>query len=145
MRFCVCFSIVFFLILGSSAAKAFDGKRKGFVLGGSLGLGLDSFTQTIDRGRSQIIGDRETKDALHTGFLIGVGFSEQMLLYYSYRMAWFGITNALDENVTIANGISGVGLSYYMNPREGVRSLPAVWDCLSGIPHLNPVVLVGLA
>lgn len=115
MRVTACFVVSFFLILVSSTAVPFDGSRKGFILGGSVGGGFDSFTQTLEFGGEELTFDRETKGAFLSDFMIGLGISEQVLLYYSNRLAWFGLTNALDQRVTISNGVSGIGISYYLN------------------------------
>jgi len=96
----------------SSPASAFDGKRKGFILGGGLGLGYVNFTQSING----MEGESEGKTALVTNFKIGGGFSEQFWLYYSNQNAWFSLTNVLDNDVTIASGVGGIGFTWFTSP-----------------------------
>jgi len=108
LAFCV-------FLCACSGANAFDGKRKGFVLGGGLGLGLDSFTQTVDIPMMpKQTSDRENKFAFATDFKIGGGLNEQWMLYYHSWSAWFSITNVLNESVTILNQVGGLGARYYI-------------------------------
>ena len=99
----------------STSAQAFDGKRKGFVLGGGLGLGLDSYTQSVEGPMfgPKRTSDRETRFAIATDFKIGGGINEQWMLYYHSWSAWFSFENALNSTVTILNQIGGLGARYY--------------------------------
>lgn len=99
----------------SVSALAFDGQRKGFILGGGVGFGMTSFTQTVEGYGQSVTSDRENKGAFMTNFKIGWGASEQLEIYYTQKSSFFGITNALDENVTILNAVGGVGVSYSLN------------------------------
>ena len=109
--------IIACLILGIAAsASAFDGQRKGFILGGGLGFGLPSFTQTVEAMGEKETSDRENKAALQTNFMIGLGATEQVLIYYSNRVSWFGIENVFGDNVTIMDGLGGVSVAYYFQP-----------------------------
>jgi len=92
-------------------ASAFDGKRKGFLLGGGLGLGSYSYTLSID----DLEGPDESTGSLVTNFKIGGGFSEQFLLYYNAHINWFS-QSILDTDLTVASGISGLGFTWFTNP-----------------------------
>ncbi len=94
----------------------FNGQRKGFILGGGLGFGLTSFTQTVDSGGLSATSDRENNAAFQTDVKIGFGPSEQVLVYLSWKTSWFNFDNVLDESVTIAMHFGGVGISYYFKP-----------------------------
>ncbi len=102
----------------ATGASAFDGNRKGFILGGGLGLGLTSFTQTLEYTimDTSTTSDRENKFAVMTDFKIGFGATEQVLVYYTNKVSWFSIENVYKDNVTIANGLGGVGVAYYFKP-----------------------------
>jgi len=100
----------------ATGASAFDGNRKGFILGGGLGLGLTSFTQTVEVYGVSVTSDREDKSAIMTDFKIGFGASDQVLIYWSSKVSWFSIENVYGNNVTIANGFGGVGVTYYFQP-----------------------------
>ena len=69
--------IVAVLVLTAGSAEAFDGNRKGFILGGSLGAAATN------------IEDGDTKGSLATEFIIGGGISPQVLLYYTNYGTWF--------------------------------------------------------
>lgn len=101
----------------STPARAFDGNRKGFMLGAGLGLGMTSFTQEVEiTGLGSNKSDRESKTGLATDFRIGAGLSEQFSLYYVNRVAWFSIDNALGDKATIANSVGLVGGTYHLKP-----------------------------
>ena len=100
----------------ATGASAFDGNRKGFILGGGLGLGLTSFTQTVEFLGTSTTSDRENKFAVMTDFKIGYGATEQVLIYYMSKVSWFSIENVYGNNVTIANGFGGAGVAYYFKP-----------------------------
>jgi hypothetical protein len=109
--------IIACLTLGiATSASAFDGQRKGFILGGGIGPGLTSYTQTIETPLGDTTSDRENKFGLQTNFVIGLGVTEQVLVYYSNRVSWFSFENALGNNVTITNGLGGVCVAYYFQP-----------------------------
>jgi len=97
-------------------AHAFDGERKGFILGGGIGLGMTSFTQSVAGFGERVSADRETKPSFVTDFKIGGGFSEQVLLYWTSRVSWFSLENIFGDTVTIASGTAGVGITYFPNP-----------------------------
>lgn len=109
-------AVIATILLLAVAAHAFDGSRKGFILGFGVGPGYTSFTQTVEIPAIDFdeTSDRENSFSFATDFKIGGGITDQFLLYYVNRVTWFGMENALDENVTIANGIGGVGVSYYI-------------------------------
>lgn len=98
-------------------AHAFDGQRKGFILGVGAGLGVSSFTQTLDvSGLGSETSDRETKVGVAADFRIGWGVDDQLLLYYDNRANWFSVENVFDESVTLVDGLSTFGASYYFQP-----------------------------
>ena len=108
------------LIVTATSVYAFDGERKGFILGFGIGPGYTNFSQEING----LELDSEGKVSIATDFKIGYGFNEQFLLYYENRVSWFKMTSVSDcdfaygfrcaeEDVTIAHGIGLVGMSYY--------------------------------
>lgn len=99
----------------TTSAEAFDGSRRGFVLGGGLGGGLSSFTQELTIESITFESDRENRAALVTDFHIGGGLSETLVLTYSARVSWFGI-ETLGGDVTIASGSGVVALTKYSRP-----------------------------
>jgi hypothetical protein len=55
---------------------AFDGQRKGFVLGAGLGGGVYTFTQSLDMAKS----DRVTEGVITTDVRIGGGLNDKFVL-----------------------------------------------------------------
>lgn len=115
------------LMLMAITALAFDGQRKGFILGGGLGFGMTSYTQSLKQGGISITSDRENKGAFNTDFRIGYAPSEQVAIYYVSKVAWFSITNAYDDKVTIASGAGGLGCTYYL------KTITPTWFLTGGI------------
>jgi hypothetical protein len=122
------------MLTSATPTHAFDGERKGFVLGFSAGASVTSFTQTLS-GTFQGETDRENKFGFGTSFRIGGAFNEQFMFYYVNNVAWFSLENALGETVTIANGVGLIGVSYYLQPTPGGWYLLGVigvstWDAV---------------
>ncbi|MCK5127254.1 MAG: hypothetical protein KAR42_13450 [candidate division Zixibacteria bacterium] len=113
MRKSIVFILVACFIVGlTSGVSAFDGKRKGFILGLGAGLGLTSYTQSV----GTLTSDRENSFGLQTDFKIGLGTSEVFQIYWQSKVSWFGLDNALGNNVTIAHGFGGIGFTYFLQP-----------------------------
>ncbi len=99
----------------TTSAEAFNGERKGFLLGFGVGPGWSSFQGDVEGYET---GDRESKFAIGTDFKIGAGINDQLLIYYVNRVAWFKSSSVtsdslLQEDVTIASSVGLVGISYY--------------------------------
>ncbi|HHM04306.1 MAG TPA: hypothetical protein ENJ19_01005 [Gammaproteobacteria bacterium] len=108
--------------LCAGQAYAFDGERRGFVLG--LGIGLHS-TDIEDNGvpYSNIARD-ESPSGLMTSFRIGAGLGKHFLLYYTNDVAWF--SEKAEDNLTIA-ALTGIGGAYYFKPQPGGPYLNAAF------------------
>ncbi|MCX6601474.1 MAG: hypothetical protein NT025_07915 [bacterium] len=106
--------IVACMVIGlTTHAKAWDGERKGFVLGIGLGPGYTTFKQKFGSYER----DRENKGALVTDFKIGYAPTNQLALYWMSKVSWFSMTYGLDDKVTTTAGTAGLGASYYVQPR----------------------------
>lgn len=91
-------------------ASAFDGNRRGFVIGIGVGPSLTSSIAEL----GSFTSDRENNFGVGTIFKIGYGVNENLLIYYTNNVAWFSVGDG--ESVTIVSGISALGGSYYLNP-----------------------------
>lgn len=95
--------------------SAWDGQRKGFILGGGLGLGLTSLTTESYAYGS--ISDRENKFGFQTDFKIGGAPTNLILIYYTNKVSWYKEEEVYDgKDVTFTSGLSAVGVSYYLLP-----------------------------
>jgi hypothetical protein len=111
------FSMLFLI----ANAQAFDGQRKGFILGGGAGFGYTSFTQevSIDYNgyHESVESDREDNIAFMTDFKIGYAWDNYWAIYYTSKVSWFGMENSLDDNVTIANGLGAAAVTHWFKPQ----------------------------
>ena len=99
------------LLVSAVPAGAFDGKRRGFVLGFGLGPGVSSYTQQLSvAGMGSATSSRETKAGVSTDFRIGFGPTEQVLVVYDEKVNWI----PFGYHVTLADGISSLTASYYL-------------------------------
>jgi hypothetical protein len=101
---------VIFLLVSAVQVWAFDGQRKGFILGGGLGLGMTSYK--FESGPFQT--DTENQFSFMTEFKIGYAPTEQVEVFYASKVSWFN--DALD-NVIVANGLGLAAVSYYFLPQ----------------------------
>jgi hypothetical protein len=112
------------ILINAATAFAWDGKRKGFVLGVGAGGGLASnkpYANSSGFGAGGTTeGERESKFAIMTDFKIGYAPSNQVAIFWMSKVAWFGYDvvyqNQVLQSYTIANGIGGVAVAYYFNP-----------------------------
>ena len=74
---------------------AFDGDRKGFILGFGVGYGAARYSDDFSNG-------------LATTFKIGGGPTNNYMIYYSNRVVFYGSD--------MAQGMSAVGVSYFLKP-----------------------------
>lgn len=107
--------ILWFLVVAmvgmSGTAFAWDGQRKGFILGGGAGLGLMSYEQSVDGVK---IGDTESTVPLATDFRIGYAPNNLLQIFYVNKVSWFGMENILGDEVTVASSVGGIGVVRYM-------------------------------
>jgi hypothetical protein len=107
------------LLALASPVGAFDNKRKGFMLGIGLGPAYSSYTQTLEIvGEPSTTSDRQNDAALRTDFRVGFGPTETIQLYWMSKVNWFSMDNALGNSVTIASGVGGLGMTYFLNPTD---------------------------
>lgn len=99
-------------ILLSIEASAFDGERRGFILGLGIGPGLTSYKQTVSYAGSSESAS-ESKFGFQTDFKIGYAPSNNLAIYYSSKVSWFGMENIMGDNITIANGLAAAAFGYY--------------------------------
>ncbi len=94
-----------------ATASAFDGTRKGFVMGGGLGLG--PFAHKSVDGFSSISDD---KAGLALNLLIGYAWDEQNMLVYLRDGVFFSVDVVPGVSVNAIQGFSGVGWYHYFGP-----------------------------
>ncbi|KAA0230733.1 hypothetical protein EDS67_07485 [candidate division KSB1 bacterium] len=109
----------------TNSSFAWDGQRKGFIIGIGAGGGLATYkpyTTFSDFGSNPDSEmNRENKFALMTDFKIGYAPSNQVALFWMSKVAWFGHTNEFadgsSQSYTFASGVGGLGVAYYFQPQ----------------------------
>ena len=119
----LCVLIVITTLLLISNADAFNGKRKGFIIGGGLGAGFTTFKETVTSDWLGILEEskRENKFALTTNFKIGYAPSNLLEIFFTVKDSWFSSTvyfldERSGEDVIMASGFWGPGVTYYFKP-----------------------------
>ena len=115
-RFAVLLVIAFLTLGLISDADAFDGNRKGLIVGGGIGHGVTSYTRTLERYGQSGTSDRENTYGVQTDFRIGYAANEFFQIYYVNKVSWFNLDNYFGNTVTIAHGVGGLGVTYYLQP-----------------------------
>ena len=106
-------------IVYSARARMFSTRadREGFIWGIGVGTGMASYTQSFveywgDAYAGPRLEARGTESAFITNFRMGHGLTDQVLFYYTSRIAWIPLRNLYRDTV-IANGTAGLGVTIY--------------------------------
>ena len=106
-------------IVYSARARMFSTRadREGFIWGIGVGTGMASYTQSLveywgDAYAGPRLEARGTESAFITNFRMGHGLTDQVLFYYTSRIAWIPLRNLYRDTV-IANGTAGLGVTIY--------------------------------
>jgi len=112
--------IAAFIFGFSAPGFAFDKVRKGFILGFGLGPGYDMYTETRDSSGTEVGKFDESKISLFSDFKIGYAPSNQLMVYWMSKGAWFGVDSTIIDDemdeVSILGGVGGLGATYFFRP-----------------------------
>lgn len=104
------------LIFGiTKEGLAFDGNRKGFIIGIGVGPGYTTFSQTFKSSSSTNTSDRQKMRTFMSDFRIGYAPSNLLQIYWMSKVSWFKLKISPDDDVILANGFGGVGATYSFN------------------------------
>ncbi len=92
-------------ILCSASIYAFDDERKGFILGGGLGVGY--LSNTTSPGS---LLDTDSRIVFHINFKIGYAPSNTLEIFYHQRISWWG-----QSGRTYLLGLIGAGFTLYFD------------------------------
>ncbi len=98
-------------LLVSGTVWGFDGQRKGFIVGGGLGLGATTYKQKQDSFLGSIETDWKNKFGFMTDFKIGYAPTQQLEIFYSDKGSWFDY----DGEIALT-GLGAAGVNYYLRP-----------------------------
>lgn len=96
------------ILLGSSVAWSFDGERKGFVLGGGLGV---ASTNIEVKGEPSY----DNEPAIGAHGLIGYGWNDMNMLVIEANLASYEAENSL---LTVTVGWGGISWYHYFSPAD---------------------------
>lgn len=106
------FTIILLTLSFSRSAFSWDGYRKGFILGFGAGFGSLNFTQELNYFENTASGS-ESHFPFFTNFKIGGAPTDQIMIYWSSKVSWFPMVNALNQTVTMIAGTGTIAVSYY--------------------------------
>ncbi len=97
---------------------AFNGSRKGFVLGFAGGLSYTSYehkaAKLVEPKLMREVTDtypyKDSGVGLATNFILGYGFTDQFILHYTNNVAWF-----LKRDIDFTYGISHINTDCLIN------------------------------
>lgn len=96
------------LSLAPSVSSAFDGNRKGFVMG--MGLGVHVVDVSLEAENGNHAG-------ISSSFRLGYGINDRLQVYYVNNVSWYN-----RDGFTVLYGLSGLGASFFLT-----QSLPAFY------------------
>ncbi len=117
-------TITMMLVLTVGYLSAFDGKRKGFILGWGLGIGKLDLTEKYDGIKTK--GNRKDFN-FTTNSKIGWGFNENFELYYTSKNFWGSHLNKAGKKETFVTSLSAFGASYYFKDAAESAWKPSVF------------------
>ena len=109
--------LVVVILFAAVQVQAFDGDRKGFMLNLGVGYGQAKFTGTMGSVSAGLESNGFGGD-----FKLGAGINPQTMIYYSNRTLLYSLeiedpySGASMESSTMVNGMSAVGVSYFLEP-----------------------------
>jgi Outer membrane protein beta-barrel domain len=104
------------VVIFATAVPAFDGHKRGFVLGFGLGGAGASVREEI-AGTSHGDTGWKGRGSVLSDLTIGGGVNDRLLIYYRSHVAWFAFRDARDERRTVTQGLAGLGLSFALAPQ----------------------------
>ena len=113
MKFTRVLTIVLLFVLMAGCVSAFDGTRKGFVMGGGLGFG------PIAKVSGDGVESDYDKSGVAASLLIGYAWDEQnMIVFLREAIMYperfdFGL---LSKKMTMMQGFTGIGYYHYFGP-----------------------------
>jgi len=104
------------LVVATGSTYAFDGNRKGFVLGGGLGVAaVCNWKVDVDLYGWDLGEVDESRTGVGVQFVIGGAFDERNVLVYEGNVAGFSSELLADESV--AQGFNGAAFYHYWGPK----------------------------
>ncbi len=93
------------LLFAFSSLYAFDGERKGFILGGGIGAGFNSNTESFNA-----FSETHSRAVFITNFKIGYAPSNTLEIYYTSKVSWWG-----ESDKIYSLGLSAIATTFYLD------------------------------
>ena len=103
-------TVILLLLVIAVSISAFDGNRKGFVLGGGLGFG------PVAKVSVDGASDDYDKSGLALNFVIGYAWDEQNMLVFQRDAILYSEETIYGDDISIVQGFSGIGYYHYFGP-----------------------------
>lgn len=94
----------------AAPARAFDGEREGFALGGGLGFATSNVRQDVDL----VDLDSFTKAGLALDLRAGWGISPAIVLLASARTSWIAYDTQNRDGSDLLHGVVGLGMVQHL-------------------------------
>lgn len=129
LKRCAALALAFAVL--SAPALAFNGKRKGFILGGGVGGTYLSYHEDS--------GFEENKFSLATNIKIGYGQSESLEVYYvnSCSLGEGGVN--ISNCIGVTKYLNREGKGVFLFGGVGIALIYGLWDSQAGVNALGGV------
>jgi len=97
--------LLFMLIICSTSIYTFDDERKGFIIGGGLGVGYLSNTTSLGS-----LSETDSRIVFPVNLKIGYAPSNTLEIFYSMKMPWWGQSDG-----TYLLGLIGPAFTLYLD------------------------------
>lgn len=99
------YALALIWLLVFSNLYAFDGERKGFILGGGIGAGYLSNSVSLNS-----FSDTDSRAVFLTNFKIGYAPSNTMEIFYISKVSWWG-----ENEIVSLLGITAIAITVYVD------------------------------
>jgi hypothetical protein len=100
----------------TSVANAWDGQRKGFLLGIGFGAGFDSYSK-IQYDPISPVKEDNSQFAFAASPRIGYAINNQLAIYYSRHPLLFSVKTAENKDLALTSCIEAISMQYYFSDK----------------------------
>jgi hypothetical protein len=110
------FVLLILVLATASIANAWDGERKGFLLGIGFGAGFDSYSK-IQFDPISAVKDDNSHLAFAASPRIGYAINNQLAIYYSRHPFVFSVKTAENKDLALTSCIEAISMQYYFSDK----------------------------
>ena len=131
MKLKACAAVLVASMALAAQALAFDGKRKGFILGGGVGGTYLSYKEDS--------GFEENKFSLATNIKIGHGQSESLEIYYVNSCSMVDAGLNISNCIGVTKYLNREGKGIFLFGGAGIALAIGLWDSRAGVNMLGGI------